>query len=66
MTAADDEATKLEAERPSPRSRRAPEGITEMKEAMSGAGGEKIVLFPTSDSAIGLQQMDVASSGRWA
>jgi regulator of protease activity HflC (stomatin/prohibitin superfamily) len=49
------------------------QGITKMKEAMSGAGGrtmvklriaqalkgKKIVLFPTSDSAINLQQTDV-------
>ena len=49
------------------------QGITKMKEAMSGAGGrtmvklriaealkgKRIVLFPTSDSAINLQQTDV-------
>ncbi len=66
MTAADDEATKLEADATVAEKSARAQGITKMKEAMSGAGGEKIVLFPTSDSAIGLQQMDVASSGRWA
>jgi regulator of protease activity HflC (stomatin/prohibitin superfamily) len=49
------------------------QGITKMKEAMSGAGGrtmvklriaealqgKRIVLFPTSDSALNLQQTDV-------
>lgn len=67
------EAKKLEAEAIVAEKAASAQGITKMKEAMSGAGGrtmvklriaeslkgKRIVLFPTSDSAINLQQTDV-------
>lgn len=67
------EAKKLEADAIVSEKAARAQGITKMKEAMSGAGGrtmvklriaealkgKKIVLFPTSDSAINLQQTDV-------
>lgn len=67
------EAKKLEADAIVAEKAANAQGITKMKEAMSGAGGrtmvklriaeslkgKRIVLFPTSDSAINLQQMDV-------
>ena len=67
------EAKKLEAEAIVAEKAANAQGITKMKEAMSGAGGrtmvklriadalkgKRIVLFPTSDSAINLQQTDV-------
>jgi regulator of protease activity HflC (stomatin/prohibitin superfamily) len=67
------EAKKLEADAIVAEKAANAQGITKMKEAMSGAGGrtmvklriadalkgKKIVLFPTSDSAINLQQTDV-------
>lgn len=67
------EARKLEADAIVAEKAARAQGITKMKEAMSGAGGrtmvklriaeslkgKRIVLFPTSDSAINLQQTDV-------
>ena len=67
------EAKKLEADAIVAEKAARAQGITKMKEAMSGAGGrtmvklriaealkgKRIVLFPTSDSAINLQQTDV-------
>ncbi len=67
------EAKKLEADAIVSEKAANAQGITKMKEAMSGAGGrtmvklriaqalkgKRIVLFPTSDSAINLQQTDV-------
>jgi regulator of protease activity HflC (stomatin/prohibitin superfamily) len=67
------EAKKLEADAIVAEKAANAQGITKMKEAMSGAGGrtmvklriaealkgKRIVLFPTSDSAINLQQTDV-------
>jgi hypothetical protein len=67
------EAKKLEADAILAEKTARAQGITKMKEAMSGAGGrtmvklriadalkgKRIVLFPTSDSAINLQQTDV-------
>lgn len=67
------EAKKLEADAIVSEKAAGAQGITKMKEAMSGAGGrtmvklriadalkgKRIVLFPTSDSAINLQQTDV-------
>jgi regulator of protease activity HflC (stomatin/prohibitin superfamily) len=67
------EAKKLEADAIVSEKAARAQGITKMKEAMSGAGGrtmvklriaeslkgKRIVLFPTSDSAINLQQTDV-------
>jgi regulator of protease activity HflC (stomatin/prohibitin superfamily) len=67
------EAKKLEADAIVAEKAARAQGITKMKEAMSGAGGrtmvklriaealkgKRIVQFPTSDSAINLQQMDV-------
>ncbi len=67
------EAKKLEADAIVAEKAANAQGITKMKEAMSGAGGrtmvklriaqalkgKKIVLFPTSDTAINLQQTDV-------
>lgn len=67
------EAKKLEADAIVSEKAARAQGITKMKEAMSGAGGrtmvklriaealkgKRIVQFPTSDSAINLQQTDV-------
>ena len=67
------EARKLEADAIVAEKAANAQGITKMKEAMSGAGGrtmvklriaealkgKRIVQFPTSDSAINLQQTDV-------
>jgi regulator of protease activity HflC (stomatin/prohibitin superfamily) len=67
------EAKKLEADAIVAEKSARAQGITKMKEAMSGAGGrtmvklriaealkgKRIVQFPTSDSAINLQQTDV-------
>jgi regulator of protease activity HflC (stomatin/prohibitin superfamily) len=67
------EARKLEADAIVAEKAARAQGITKMKEAMSGAGGrtmvklriaealkgKRIVQFPTSDSAINLQQTDV-------
>ena len=67
------EAKKLEADAIVAEKAARAQGITKMKEAMAGAGGrtmvklriaeslkgKRIVLFPTSDSAINLQQTDV-------
>jgi len=67
------EARKLEADAIVSEKAARAQGITKMKEAMSGAGGrtmvklriaealkgKRIVQFPTSDSAINLQQLDV-------
>jgi regulator of protease activity HflC (stomatin/prohibitin superfamily) len=67
------EAKKLEADAILSEKTARAQGITKMKEAMSGGGGrtmvklriadalkgKRIVLFPTSDSALNLQQMDV-------
>ncbi len=67
------EAKKLEADATLAEKTARAQGITKMKEAMSGAGGrtmvklriaevlkgKRIVLFPTSDTALNLQQTDV-------
>ena len=67
------EAKRLEADATLAEKTARAQGITKMNEAMMGAGGrtmvklriadalkgKRIVLFPTSDSALSLQQTDV-------